>query len=48
MKRDEQIEQNQLPRKTWSTPQMVTVDIAEMTEGMFNPGDDGAGSSTLS
>ncbi len=36
------------PRKPWYAPQMHVVDVAEETEGGGWPGNDGAGTSTLS
>ncbi|HZX31475.1 MAG TPA: hypothetical protein VFF03_09000 [Rhodocyclaceae bacterium] len=35
-------------KKRWNAPRLTSVSIASMTEGMFNPGTDGAGSSTMS
>ncbi len=48
MKRDEQMEQHRQTRKTWSAPQMVTVDISNWTEAYGGLASDGGGTSTVS
>ncbi len=35
-------------KKPWQAPRLAAVSIAGLTEGMLNPGNDGAGTSTLS
>lgn len=42
MEQQEQIEAATPPRKPWTAPQLVVVDIANRTEVMFNIGSDGA------
>ena len=35
-------------RKSWSAPKMTVVEISNLTEHMFNPGNDGGGTSSFS
>lgn len=49
MEQHEPLEQITQTKRPWSAPQMVAVDIAEMTEGSWKAGSDSPGAtSTLS